>query len=195
MTRTVRGEKAELVPHYAYDQRSELLVYIRDNGADPQTQGQTTLPGMPPNSAVSHPFNNPRPNGIYRFNHPQDLFKFQAKLTGEAVVLDISTVKMVRLARVSSRSVENYSSARVQIWHEPRSRRSTQSDVASIVTAGTALSGPVREKVVANSSRLLVFLGRSEEYLSVFGEFTLFIDLLFSVRNWNWDQDWHGREC
>jgi hypothetical protein len=101
-----------------------------------------------------------------------DLFDFQAKLTGEKVVLDIGSVRMVRLSKANSRSSTAYSSARLQIWHEAEGgRRKTQSDGASFVTAGTALSGPLRTRTVVSSSRLLLYLGRLGEYITVYSTF------------------------
>ena len=40
--------------------------------------------------------------------------------------------------------------------------------MASFVTAGTTLSGPLKEKLVPNSSRLVVYLGRLNEYITAF---------------------------
>lgn len=90
-------------------------------------------------------------------------------------MLDIGSVRMVTLGRASSRSNAHFSSARLQIWHELERRggcrRSAHSDGASFVTAGTTLSGPRRERLVASSSRLVLYLGRSEEYITVFSRF------------------------
>src|SRR5690606_8124008 len=103
------------------------------------------------------------------FGTRKELFDFQAKLTGEKVVLDIASVRMVTLGRANSRQQTQFSSARLQIWHEVEVRsKAGSSDVASFVTAGTALSGPLRERLVANSSRLLLYLGRSGEYITLF---------------------------
>lgn len=74
----------------------------------------------------------------------------------------------MRLNR-DSRSSDTYYTVRLQIWHEAELRRSTTSDVASFVTAGTALSGPLRERLVASSSRLIIYLGRLGEYITLFG--------------------------
>lgn len=84
------------------------------------------------------------------------------------MVLDIGSVRMVTLSKANSRSSTVYSSARLQIWHEVEGRRNTQSDVASFVTAGTALSGPLRDRIVASSSRLMLYLGRLGEYITVY---------------------------
>jgi hypothetical protein len=111
-----------------------------------------------------------------------ELCEFQAKLTGEKVVLDISSVKLMKLSKAHSRSSETFSSVRVQIWHEEEGRRSTQSDVASFVTAGTTLSGPLRDRLVPSSSRLIVFLGRLDEYITVF---SLFYPIATSICCWN----------
>lgn len=114
---------------------------------------------------------NPPPGG----DAFPELCDFQASLTGEKVVLDIGSVRMVTLGRASSRSNAHFSSARLQIWHELERRggcrRSAHSDGASFVTAGTTLSGPRRERLVASSSRLVLYLGRSEEYITVFSRF------------------------
>jgi hypothetical protein len=75
---------------------------------------------------------------------------------------------MVKLSKANSRSSIQFSSARLQIWHEAEGRRSNQSDVASFVTAGTALSGPLRDRLVASSSRLILYLGRSGGYITLF---------------------------
>jgi hypothetical protein len=78
---------------------------------------------------------------------------------------------MVTLSKAKSRSSTQFSSARLQIWHEEEGRNNAQSDVASFVTAGTALSGPQRRKIVPTSSRLMLYLGRSGEYITVFSMF------------------------
>lgn len=96
-----------------------------------------------------------------------DLCDFQAKLTVEKVVLDITSVKLVKLSK-DSKSNETHYTVRLQIWHEAEVRRSTQSDVASFVTAGTALSGALRERLVASCSRLVIYLGRLGEYITLF---------------------------
>lgn len=103
-------------------------------------------------------------------NRPVDLLDFQEKLTGERVVLDIGSVRMVTLSR-TGRSSTQYSSARLQIWHEVGGMRTAPSDVASFVTAGTTLSGPLRERLVASSSRLMLYLGRTGEYVTCFSTF------------------------
>jgi len=108
-----------------------------------------------------------------------ELFDFQAKLTGEKVVLDIGSVKLVKLSKARNGSSDTFYSVRLQIWHEGAERRGGtlsggQSDVASFVTAGTALSGPMRDRMVASSSRLMVYLGRLGEYVQVISEFPHF---------------------
>lgn len=119
-----------------------------------------------------------RPSGIYQFDKPAALFDFQARLTSQKVVLDIQSVKLVTLNKSGSREIEKYSGVRLQIWHESNEggRRSVggpSAEVASFVTAGTALSGPLRERLVASSSRLMVYLGRSGEYITLFSKFAV----------------------
>jgi hypothetical protein len=156
-TPSVKGSTAQLIPVYAYDQRFPNVLYIRDNDTDRR------------NSATSPNTGSPRPGGFYQFSRLQEVCDFQAKLTGEKIVLDISSVRLLRFRKSSSRSNESFSSVRVQIWHEEgTARKGSQSDGASFVTAGTAVSGPLRERRVPNLSRLLVFLGRLDEYITVF---------------------------
>jgi hypothetical protein len=151
---------------YAFDQRARNMVYVRDKTSLP-TAGSN--PNSPPPTATG-PGPQP-PTGNFQFERLADLFQFQGRLTGEDVVLDISAVRWLKLCKLNARDTTTFTSVRVQLWHEPRTKRSMGSDTASIVTAGTALSGPVRERVVANSSRLMVFLGRMEAFITVFGEF------------------------
>ncbi|KAH6624241.1 hypothetical protein B0J18DRAFT_427669 [Chaetomium sp. MPI-SDFR-AT-0129] len=144
----IKANNAQLVPVYAYDQRLLNVVYIRDGES---------------NNGAGY-----RPSWIYQFSSLRALFDFQACLTGEKVVLDIGSVRMVTINKANVFTNTQYSSARLQIWHEAEGRRNAQSDVASFVTAGTALSGPLRERVTVSSSRLMLYLGRTEEYLTLF---------------------------
>ncbi|KAK4249630.1 hypothetical protein C7999DRAFT_39292 [Corynascus novoguineensis] len=155
----MKANNAQLVPAYAYDQRLSYVVYIRDKESD---KGNGYMQASQGNS---------RPSGIYQFSGLKELFDFQEKLTGERVVLDIGSVRMVTLSKANSRSSTQYSSARLQIWYEAEGRKSAQSDVASFVTAGTALSGPLRERLVASSSKLMLYLGRTGEYITCFSMF------------------------
>ncbi|KAL2262375.1 hypothetical protein VTK26DRAFT_1508 [Humicola hyalothermophila] len=152
----MKANNAQLVPAYAYDLRLPYVVYIRDRESDKGSGYMGASQG------------NGRPSGIYQFSTLKELFDFQAKLTGEKVVLDIGSVRMVTISKANSRSSTQFSSARLQIWHEIEGRRTGQSDVASFVTAGTTLSGPLRERLVASSSRLILYLGRSGEYITCF---------------------------
>ncbi|KAK3369176.1 hypothetical protein B0T24DRAFT_631938 [Lasiosphaeria ovina] len=154
----MKAANAQLVPVYAYDPRFSNVVYIRDN-ENKDSNGYMQLP----QGGV-----NGRPSGIYQFNRLKELCDFQAHLTAEKVVLDIASVKIVTLSRANTKSRDTYSSVRLQIWHEAEGRKSAQSDVASFVTAGTALSGPLRERLVASSSRLVIYLGRLNQYITLF---------------------------
>lgn len=170
----MKGTTARLIPVYAYDQRFPNVLYILDS--DPAAAADRRSGAASPNLA-SGGSNASRPGGFYQFSRLQEVCDFQARLTGEKVVLDISSVRLLRFRRSGSRSNESFSSVRVQIWHEEGSssattaaaaRRGPQSDGASFVTAGTAVSGPLRERRVPNLSRLIVFLGRLDEYITVF---------------------------
>ncbi|KAK3942389.1 hypothetical protein QBC46DRAFT_380088 [Diplogelasinospora grovesii] len=163
-TYRVKANNAELVPVYAYDPRFPNVVHIRDKD-DCKNGGNSYNQAAPGNG---------QPSGAYQFYSLKEMCDFQARLTGEKVVLDIASVKLVRLGRASSsKGSDTYSSVRLQIWHEAEAgegvpRRGPQSDVASFVTAGTALSGPLRDRLVASSSRLIIYLGRLGEYITVF---------------------------
>lgn len=165
----MKGSNAQLIPVYAYDQRFPNVLYIRDNDSDRRGGGGGGAAS--PNPGPGHP----RPGGFYQFARLQEVCDFQARLTGEKVVLDISSVRLLRFRRSGSRSNESFSSVRAQIWHEEEAaaarRGGSQSDGASFVTAGTAVSGPLRERRVPNLSRLVVFLGRLDEYITVFSEY------------------------
>ncbi|KAL1839935.1 hypothetical protein VTJ49DRAFT_979 [Mycothermus thermophilus] len=155
----MKADNAQLVPAYAYNPLLINVVYIRDKEAD---KGTTTGYGQSARGSCG-------PSGIYRFGTRKELFDFQAKLTGEKVVLDITSVRTVKLCKANTWVNYQFSSARLQIWHEVEVRsKGSHSDVASFVTAGTALSGPLRERLVANASRLLLYLGRSGEYITLF---------------------------
>ena len=168
----MKGSTAQLIPVYAYDQRFPNVLYIRDNDLDRRNNGTTSPNPSGGPSSSSNP--TCRPGGFYQFSRLQEACDFQAKLTGEKVVLDISSVRLLRFRKSSSRSNESFSSVRAQIWHEEGTTTTARrgggmlSDGASFVTAGTAVSGPLRERRVPNLSRLIVFLGRLDEYITVF---------------------------
>lgn len=153
----LKAADAQLVPAYAYDPRLQNVVYIRDKESDKGNGYMQAAQGTG------------RPSGIYQFASLKELFDFQARLTGQKVVLDIQSVKLVTLNKSGSREIEKHSGARLQIWHESNEggQRAKQSDGASFVTAGTALSGPLRERLIVNSSRLMVYLGRLGEYITL----------------------------
>ncbi|KAK1777288.1 hypothetical protein QBC45DRAFT_470101 [Copromyces sp. CBS 386.78] len=174
----IKARNAQLIPVYAYDPRFLNVICLHDKETEKSNPGymsSSPIPGGPGNGNGGHP------NGIYQFPRLADLCHFQAQLTGEKVLLDISNVKLIRLTKASGSghsvvggggSSDTYSSVRLQIWHEdPDStnrRRGVQSDKASFVTAGTALSGPLRDRQVASSSKLVVYLGRLGEYVQTF---------------------------
>ncbi|KAK3401021.1 hypothetical protein B0T20DRAFT_405807 [Sordaria brevicollis] len=164
----IKARNAQLIPIYAYDPRYHNVICLHDKETEksnPNYMSTSPVPG-----------GGHHPNGIYQFPRLSDLCHFQAQLTGEKVLLDISNVKLIRLSKLSSSgSSDTYSSVRLQIWHEDpdsltarRRGMGGQDDRASFVTAGTALSGPLRDRLVASSSKLVVYLGRLGEYVQVF---------------------------
>ncbi|KAL0473878.1 hypothetical protein QR685DRAFT_188209 [Neurospora intermedia] len=162
----IKARNAQLIPVYAYDPRFLNVICLHDKETEKGNPGYLRSSPIPGGTGNGHP------NGIYQFARLGDLCNFQAQLTGEKVLLDISNVKLIRLSKASNGASDTYSSVRLQIWHEDLDsasrRRGMQSDKASFVTAGTALSGPLRDKQVASSSKLIVYLGRLGEYVQTF---------------------------
>ncbi|EGO57453.1 hypothetical protein NEUTE1DRAFT_121876 [Neurospora tetrasperma FGSC 2508] len=162
----IKARNAQLIPVYAYDPRFLNVICLHDKETEKGNPGYLRSSPIPGGTGNGHP------NGIYQFPRLENLCNFQAQLTGEKVLLDISNVKLIRLSKANNGANDTYSSVRLQIWHEdPDStsrRRGMQSDKASFVTAGTALSGPLRDKQVASSSKLIVYLGRLGEYVQTF---------------------------
>ncbi|KAJ4390264.1 hypothetical protein N0V85_007398 [Neurospora sp. IMI 360204] len=161
----IKARNAQLIPVYAYDPRFLNVICLHDKETEKSNPGYMNSSPIPGSG-------NGHPNGIYQFHRLADLCHFQAQLTGEKVLLDISNVKLIRLSKANNGASDTYSSVRLQIWHEDLDstsrRRGMQSDKASFVTAGTALSGPLRDRQVASSSKLIVYLGRLGEYVQTF---------------------------
>lgn len=96
------------------------------------------------------------------------LFEFQTKLLDEEVFLDIERARYLKL--YDGNHTRQIDAPRIQIWRERKSETTLFDDNMSHYTAGTMLSGPMKDRVAPTISRVIVFLGRSEEYLTTFSK-------------------------
>lgn len=96
------------------------------------------------------------------------MLDFQGKILEEDVCFDISNVRSVVLAVAGGHTREIYS-PRVQLWHQRRSKGRLTDD-SSFVTSGTKLSASDPERTNLLYSRFVVYLGRSQEFITFFGE-------------------------
>lgn len=82
--------------------------------------------------------------------------------------LDISSLRFANIVKRGN-SHRRVDFVRLQIWHGHASG-SDRDDTGSIMTSGTVLSGPLKERTMPAISRLILFLGRAEEYISIFSK-------------------------
>ena len=97
------------------------------------------------------------------------LFEFQKKMLDEEIFLDIERARYLKL--YDGNHTRQIDAPRIQIWRESRSGNAVFDDNMSHYTVGTMLSGPLKDRVAPTVSRLIVYLGRSEEYLTTFSEY------------------------
>ncbi|KAL5614802.1 hypothetical protein BROUX41_004891 [Berkeleyomyces rouxiae] len=144
-SQTVREKGGVLIPYYAYSPHGTNVISIHDN-----SNGKGAKSG---------------PIWLLKFTSTDNLLDFQGRLTGEDVVLDISSIRSLKMQRNRSSTKETFSgSLRVQLWHEPRSKLRLEGSGGSVMSNGTVLAGPLREKTTLSSSKLVVFLGRTEGF-------------------------------
>ncbi|KAI9750740.1 MAG: hypothetical protein M1815_001598 [Lichina confinis] len=150
----VRPKDVELVPLYAYDFRQTDCVYL-----------QNTEPAAP--QSMEGPASASGPLGfVYNFGSTNDLLDFQSNILEESVCFDISNVRSVAFGITGSRTQEVHS-PRVQLWHQRRQKR-RPSDDRSFVASGTKLTTPDPDRTELLYSRLVVYLGRSQKFLTFF---------------------------
>lgn len=92
------------------------------------------------------------------------------KLLDEEIFLDIERARYMKLQE-NGNYTRQIDAPRIQIWRENRSGSAVFDDNMSHYTAGTMLSGPMKDRVVPTVSRLVVYLGRSEEFMTIFSKF------------------------
>ncbi|KAF2746088.1 hypothetical protein M011DRAFT_487603 [Sporormia fimetaria CBS 119925] len=101
------------------------------------------------------------------FYQMQDLFTFQQALLDEEVFLDIERARYLKIYE-SGLHTRQIDAPRLQIWREGKSDKALFDDNMSHYTAGTMLSGPMKDRVAPTASRLMIYMGRSEEFITLF---------------------------
>ena len=141
---------------YAYDYKQRNLLYFQEDKGDNLGIG-------------SNPISSSEPmllSPIYEFNSFQDALDFQGRILDEDVLFDISNIRYIKLA-VTGSSERQIDSPRVQLWHQQKSSRRVK-EGSSFITSGTSLSSADPERTVLLTSRLVMFLGRAQEFLTLF---------------------------
>ncbi|MCJ1313509.1 hypothetical protein MMC25_007188 [Agyrium rufum] len=141
---------------YAYDYKQRNLLFFQEDKGDNLGVGST------PSSSIEAMMLSP----VYEFNSFQDALDFQGRILDEDVLFDISNIRFIRLA-VTGSSERQIDSPRVQLWHQQKSTLRMK-EGASFVTSGTSLSSADPERTVLLTSRLVMFLGRAQEFLTLF---------------------------
>ena len=100
-----------------------------------------------------------------------DALDFQGKILEEDVLLDISSIRYLKCA-LDGFHVRQIDAPRVQLWHERRSISRSSREAGSFSTSGTTLSAASPDRTTLLCSRLVMFFGRAQEYLTLFGQFS-----------------------
>ncbi|KAF3941170.1 hypothetical protein ABW19_dt0208010 [Dactylella cylindrospora] len=147
----------ELVPEYGYDPQAKPILWLRE--VDDLNKLKRTLEIMPDRDIPILP--------AYKFPGVPEMLDFQSAILGEVCYLDIETVRFVRLkgAAKETRRIDN---TRVQLWHPPHSDRKQLDDSASFVTVGTTRTHANAEMMRLKWSRMVVYLGRSNDFVTIF---------------------------
>lgn len=156
----VQRSNTELVPFYRYSPSHIRIICIKEKL--PYRKKLTRAPMESPNSREDAGISI-----FCEFYTMEALFEFQKKLLDEEVFLDIERARYLKLYEDGS-STRQIDAPRIQIWRENRSDKAVFDDNMSHYTAGTMLSGPMKDRVAPAVSRLVMYLGRSEEYMTIF---------------------------
>ena len=122
-----------------------------------------------------------------------DALDFQGKILEEDVLLDISSIRYLKCA-LDGFHVRQIDAPRVQLWHQRRSISQSSREAGSFSSSGTTLSAASPDRTTLLCSRLVMFLGRAQEYLTLFGQFSSF---KFAFQSAEWFQWYHfsDRRC
>ncbi|KAK6361811.1 hypothetical protein TWF730_005526 [Orbilia blumenaviensis] len=152
-----RSRELELVPEYGYDPLARPIIWLRE--VEDVNKSRRPLEIMPEREIPAIP--------AFRFRSLPEMLDFQSALLGEICYLDIETVRFVRLkgAAKETRRIDN---TRVQLWHPAPSDKRTIDDSASFVTVGTSRTHANPAIMQLKWSRMMVYLGRSNDFVTVF---------------------------
>lgn len=153
-THNVRNNQVKLVPMYAYDSRRKNQVYLQEIDKRNYPAGATKATPV-----LSSP--------LYEFNSFQDALEFQGKILEEDVLLDISSIRFLKCA-LDGFHVRQIDAPRVQLWHQRRSISQSSREAGSFSSSGTTLSAACPDRTTLLCARLVMFLGRAQEYLTIF---------------------------
>ncbi|KAH7066102.1 hypothetical protein BKA63DRAFT_571484 [Paraphoma chrysanthemicola] len=156
----VQRSNTELVPIYGYSAAHTRIVCLKE-----KLQYRKKLTRAPKESLEAK-----EDAGISifcEFYTMEALFEFQKKLLDEEIFLDIERARYLKVYEGGNHT-RQIDAPRIQIWREIRSDNTACDDNMSHYTAGTMLSGPMKHLVAPTVSRLVVYLGRSEEFMTVF---------------------------
>ncbi|KAF3918993.1 hypothetical protein ABW20_dc0109726 [Dactylellina cionopaga] len=152
-----RSRELELVPEYGYDPKARPILWFRE--VEDVNKIRRPLEIMPEREIPVLP--------AYKFRGLPEMLDFQSALLGEICYLDIETVRFVRLkgAAKETRRIDN---TRVQLWHPAPSDRKMTDDGASFVTVGTTRTHANPDIMRLKWSRMMIYLGRSNDFVTVF---------------------------
>ncbi|KAK6534463.1 hypothetical protein TWF281_005787 [Arthrobotrys megalospora] len=152
-----KSRELELIPEYGYDPIARPVLWLRE--VEDVNKSRRPLEIMPEREIPAIP--------AFRFRTVPEMLDFQSALLGEICYLDIETVRFVRLkgAAKETRRIDN---TRVQLWHPAPSNKRTIDDSASFVTVGTSRTHANPDIMRLKWSRMMVYLGRSNDFVTVF---------------------------
>ncbi|KAK6350955.1 hypothetical protein TWF718_004135 [Orbilia javanica] len=152
-----KSRELEIVPEYGYDPLARPVLWLRE--VEDVNKSRRPHEIMPEKEIPAIP--------SLRFADVPQMLDFQAALLGEICYLDIETVRFVRLkgAAKETRRIDN---TRVQLWHPAPTNKRTIDDAASFVTVGTSRTHANPDIMRLKWSRMMVYLGRSNDFVTVF---------------------------
>lgn len=166
--RFITLKDVEMVPEYGYH-KDVPVIYLRKISPDAYYQSiKSRKPdifmGAEDLSAASL---------YYRFDNAEDMFNFQLAFTGEAVEIDIKSVRTVRFKRSLLDGEHSNYKARVQLWREQTfTTVASKNDARTVV--GGSIAGTIRSRGITESllkvpsTRLVIFF--EEFIIMLFGK-------------------------
>ncbi|KAF3903908.1 hypothetical protein ABW21_db0200233 [Orbilia brochopaga] len=152
-----KPRELELVPEYGYDPKALPILWFRE--VEDVNKIRRPLEIMPEKEVPALP--------VYSFRSVPDMLDFQSAMLSETCYLDIETVRFVRL-KGSAKETRRIDNTRVQLWHPAPSDKRTIDDAASFVTVGTTRTHANPEIMRLKWSRMVIYLGRSNDFVTVF---------------------------